>query len=288
MEIYLINDSYKVGFHVSKYEKTLSLSLKKCMDMFPISAAQIYLAGRKGGVLPDRELYSIRKIMETNNSFLVVHGGLFYNLCGGVNEKDEEKRGRYIDSIVKELGCCEKLNCGLILHMGSHKKVDVGKRIMADSINKCLSLSKDMTGGIQTIVLENSAGEGNKLGYRLEDIEDIHSLISPSFSSNVKLCMDTAHAHGAGIIGEIGNMGEFLERVKRSSIELHCFHLNDSKVKAGSKVDRHQNLCEGHLFDRKKLELFMERTKGIPCICEPPGSPLVNLMEVCEVCEYFL
>jgi deoxyribonuclease-4 len=97
------------------------------------------------------------------------------------------------------------------------------------------------------ILIENTAGMGTALGWRLEEVAEILDALE---GLQVGACLDTAHLFAAGydirsergleatielIDGTIG-----LERVP-------VFHVNDSKVPLGGRVDRHEHIGKGKI-----------------------------------------
>ena len=47
--------------------------------------------------------------------------------------------------------------------------------------------------------MENAAGEGNKIASTLEEMRDIIEEVPVNLRPQVKVCIDTAHAFGAGL-----------------------------------------------------------------------------------------
>jgi deoxyribonuclease-4 len=128
------------------------------------------------------------------------------------------------------------------------------------------------------IVLENSAGEGNKLGKNLMELGAIIQSIDPKYQSQVKVCIDTAHIFASGEydLGKPQQVVQFFVDFNQyiGLDHLEVFHLNDSKVPFGSKSDRHINLGLGHEFSegRKGLKYLLEEASylSVPLIGEPP------------------
>jgi deoxyribonuclease-4 len=96
------------------------------------------------------------------------------------------------------------------------------------------------------VLLENTAGQGRELGWRLDHLKRLMELSGVDLG----LCLDTAHAFAAGydlrsfhgvslLLGEIAR-GPGLDRLK-------MLHLNDSKAVFNSRVDRHEHLGLGSL-----------------------------------------
>jgi deoxyribonuclease IV len=94
------------------------------------------------------------------------------------------------------------------------------------------------------VLLENTAGQGLEIGYQPAQLQELMSLSGVP----VGLCLDTAHAFGAGydlrvtagadrLLADIAR-GPGLEHVK-------MLHLNDSRASLASRADRHWHLGLG-------------------------------------------
>lgn len=159
----------------------------------------------------------------------------------------------------------------VVLHPGSHMGQGEGKGIIriADTINEIL----DNTTGITTrLLLETTAGQGSSIGHRFEQISSILDRITQREKTGV--CLDTCHIFAAGY--DIRTVSEYNKTIERfDSIiglkHLYLVHLNDSKKKLGSRVDRHEHIGLG-LIGKKAFELFMndKRFFNIPKIIETP------------------
>lgn len=135
---------------------------------------------------------------------------------------------------------------GLIFHIGSGKELPKSQA-MRQVVDGCQAILKNVSGQTE-LVMENSAGGGQKLGSNPEEIGDMIKLVN---SPRMKVCWDTAHAFEAGIIEthsleEINNLVGRLE--KSFGLEnLTVIHANDSKTPFNSRHDRHENIGQGHI-----------------------------------------
>jgi deoxyribonuclease-4 len=219
----------------------------------------------------------------------------------------------------------------VIVHTGSCVDKEFGENRIADSMlytmtnetsltRICAKTSNrsidDIKGG-RVLLLENCAGEGNKIGKSLDEYKRIFDIyddmveelnvdegMKQRYKSNVGVCIDTAHIFGAGIY-DLGNEREVVKFFKEvdNTIgidRLKAFHLNDSKVEFNSKKDRHQNLGLGHIFNEERvdkegeemsgldgLRTFVDHAMehGIPMIGEPPRSSYGGIFDF-KVMEY--
>ncbi len=163
---------------------------------------------------------------------------------------------------------------GTIIHPGAFKDRKLGLETIAKSINK-INFVKN-----SNLLLENSAGEGNKLCRDFKEIKMVIDNVDISKRKHVGVCLDTAHIWGQGDydlskVEEIDRMFEDFDRI----IGLEKFkllHLNDSEVPKGSKKDRHASLGEGCIwkdsFDSLKHLLNRCEKNKTAMVLETPDS----------------
>ncbi|KAM0676039.1 hypothetical protein COBT_004264, partial [Conglomerata obtusa] len=125
------------------------------------------------------------------------------------------------------------------LHPGSDVN-NLGKKEALSSISRGINELKNKD---VTIVLENTAGDGRKVGYIFEDLRDI--IENVFFKERVGVCLDTCHLFGAGYdIRTRESFTNVMEEFKKivGLRYLKGLHLNDSKENLGSRKDRHECL----------------------------------------------
>lgn len=208
------------------------------------------------------------------------HDSYLINLGHPEVEKLEKSRDAFID----ELHRCEQL--GLVLlnfHPGSHL-VKVAKKdpeyvekimeaelncldVIAESLNIAIEATK---GSSVKLVIENTAGQGTNLGYKFEHLAHIINKVEDK--SRVGVCLDTCHTFTGGYDLRTreaydATMDAF-ERLVGFEY-LSAMHINDSKPKLGSRVDRHHSLGEGEIgWDTFRFIMNDERMDDIPLILE--------------------
>lgn len=135
---------------------------------------------------------------------------------------------------------------GLIFHIGSGKEMprEEAYDIVVGVLKKILKNSR----GKSLLVIENSAGGGESIGSRLEEIARIMKKVR---SPRLALCFDTAHAFEAGIVEKYTpeSVRELAKHID-ATIGLQHFvalHVNDSKTGYDSHHDRHENIGTGYL-----------------------------------------
>ncbi len=200
---------------------------------------------------------------------ILPHDSYLINL--GHPEKSKLKKSR--NAFLDEMQRCEQLGIDrLNFHPGSHLNKISEKdclKTIAESVNLALDKTSDVIA-----VIENTAGQGTNLGYRLEHLQEIMEQVEDK--SRIGVCIDTAHAMAAGydFTGKESyeKFWSDFDRIIGFNY-LKGMHLNDSKKETGSKVDRHASLGEGFL-GKKIFERIAGDTRldGIPLILETPDS----------------
>ena len=126
------------------------------------------------------------------------------------------------------------------------------------------------------LLFETTAGQGNNLGYKFEHLAFLINEIKDK--SRVGVCIDTCHMFSAGYdIRDKNNYEKtFSNFEKIVGFEfLKGMHINDSKVKLGSRVDRHHSLGKGEIgIDAFKFIMNDLRMDDIPLILETIDSSI--------------
>lgn len=211
---------------------------------------------------------------------ILPHDSYLINLGHPEVEKLEKSRDAFID----ELERCRILGLDrLNFHPGSHL-VKISKKdpeyndklmqaeigcldVIAESMNRAIEATKDSN---VKLVIENTAGQGSNLGYKFEHLRHIIDKIEDK--SRVGVCLDTCHTFTAGYDLRTREaydetMGAF-DRIVGSNY-LMGMHINDSKPKLGSRVDRHHSLGQGEIgWDAFKFIMNDSRMDDIPLVLE--------------------
>lgn len=196
---------------------------------------------------------------------ILPHAGYLINPAN----PDPEKRKKSLDSLVQEMERCRLLGLNrLNLHPGSHLGL-VSEAEAVELVAKTMDLALEKVDGI-TLVLENTAGQGNGIG---SDFGTIGSILSQmKFSDRAGFCLDTCHAYSAGydLVSEEGYKKTLTEIEKKIGIKrLKGVHLNDSKTPFESKKDRHESLGKGSLgWDPFKRIMQDKRFNKVPMVLE--------------------
>lgn len=206
---------------------------------------------------------------------LVAHASYLINLAA----TDPAILERSLDALTDELVRCSRLGVhGLVVHPGAHLGAgeEAGIEKVAASLDAVLGDLPDVP---TRVLLENTAGQGTCLGWRLEHLQEMRARVAEP--RRVGFCLDTCHAFAAGYaVHEPAGFEEFVAEVEeRLGLDaLGCLHLNDSVRPFGSRRDRHAHLGEGEiglgLFERLLTE---PRLREIPMVLETePGDDMAG------------
>lgn len=193
------------------------------------------------------------------------HSMYLINLASGNPELIEKS----LQAITGELRRCEKLGLAFtVLHPGSAKDrgIDGAIESIAGQLRKALKATE---GDKAKVLLENMAGQGSTVGDNFEHLKRIYDIVE---SDRVGFCFDTCHAFAAGfdIRTKDGIEDTLSQWDKIIGLDrLNCLHLNDSKGKLGSNLDRHQHIGKGEIGDTP-FAYLMNQFPDIPKVIETP------------------
>lgn len=207
-----------------------------------------------------------------DSSSVIVHMPYLPNLSAPESEMYQKS----IETLADEIFRCNLLGIPyLVIHLGSHlgKGEDHGK---SQLINACIkSLNNYEKRRFQKnkvkILLENSAGQKNSIGSKIEQISEILEKLEPQ---NYGICLDTCHLYASGY--DLSNESKSLELIDNiDSVlglrNLKLFHINDSKGDLGSNLDRHYHIGLGKIGPTGfKTLINNKRLIHIPFIMETP------------------
>lgn len=208
---------------------------------------------------------------ETGIGTVVAHDSYLLNM----GSPDAALRARSVAAFIDELERCEILGVtNLIAHPGAH--VGAGELDGIKTIARSLDeVHKACPGYTAKVTLEITAGQGSNLGYRFEQIGNM--IDATRESDRLRVCFDTEHAFAAGYDirtrdGYERTFGEFDEAIGIKF--LAAFHLNDSKKKFNSRVDRHEHIGKGFIgIDAFRMLVNDRRFWGLPMCLETPKGP---------------
>lgn len=219
---------------------------------------------------------------------LVIHVNYLINLAS----RDAVIREKSIAAFRGELERAEMIGAEyLVLHPGNYKGQSVEQAIAAF----VLGLEAAATGlgpRRTTVLLENTVGCGSQLGCRFEELKSIRDLAGKLTELPIGYCLDTCHLLAAGYnIATGSGLRKTVEEAERvlGLNQVKVIHANDSKTPLGSRVDRHEDIGEGHIgADGFRRILAHPKLRGKPFILETPyddeGDDRRNLETLKKLC----
>lgn len=200
---------------------------------------------------------------------LAIHGPYIINLASPEPSMWKRSVALYREEYSRALRLKARY---LVTHVGSHKGAGESEGIAR--VAQAISEALDGQPASAMILLENTAGSGQGIGYQFEHLAAIRGGVRDP--ARVGVCLDTAHLFAAGYpIHTQGGLDDTVAAFERliGLAQLQLIHLNDSKVPFGSKVDRHWHIGRGHI-GREAFRRIVNHPalKDTPCILETPKS----------------
>jgi len=215
--------------------------------------------------------WSIKKFKENMEKYnykaemVLPHDSYLINL----GHPDREQELKSLNAFIDELQRVEQLGLKYLnFHPGSHLK-KMSEEECLKKIAKNINIALSET-DYSIAVIETTAGQGTNLGYRFEHLASIIELVDKK--ERIAVCIDTAHIFAAGY--DIRTEDSYLKTMEQFDNiigfkYLKGMHINDSKAKLGSKVDRHHSLGKGEIgLDAFKYIMRDKRIDEIPLILE--------------------
>ncbi|USG63761.1 deoxyribonuclease IV [Brevibacillus ruminantium] len=158
---------------------------------------------------------------------------------------------------------------GVVVHFGQSKGGDPleGYKRMIFLLNELLSEWQ----GEAKILIENNAGQGNRMGTTIEELIQVRSLLTSP--ERVGFCLDTCHAFASGL-WRGGDWEEVADKMRTGGFfsALAAVHLNDSVYPCCSFRDRHASIGRGEIgLEPIRQLLQTPELSELPIILETPA-----------------
>lgn len=198
----------------------------------------------------------------------VAHASYLINL-GSADAMLHEKSRR---ALADELQRCDQLSIPLlVVHPGAAvgAPVDESIRRVSTAINR---IFEELPRLRTRLLLETTAGQGSTLGRSFEELAAM--LDGVQEPRRVGVCIDTCHVFAAGYdVRDAAAYSDMLALAERTiGLEsICCWHLNDSRGRLASRLDRHEHIGHGCIGDAGfRHVLADERFFDLPMILETP------------------
>lgn len=260
----------KIGAHVSA-SGGIDKSIDRAQEI-GAEAIQLFISPPQGWRRTNHTDEAIsafkKKISDYEIGPIFFHGIYLINLA---TEK-KENLDKAIDSLIYNMNFAKEIGAqGVIFHVGSHKGAGIDAVIdqIVESLQKILSKSPD--NGVW-LCMENNAGHGNQIGSNFEELALILDKVA---DERLKICLDTCHLLASGYdITQQHTLDIVMDNFEKiiGLDKLVAVHANDAKAGLGSKLDRHENIGEGHIgMSGWKTIIAHDAFKKVPFFLEVPG-----------------
>ena len=245
-------------------------------------AIQVFASNPRGWAMPEANHEADQAFIEKADELEIetyIHAPFLINL-GSPTEgtyknslastKYSLKRGREIKAK------------GVVIHTGS--AVDEGniKKAWKQIHEGMMPILNELDDQDPWLLLEPTAGQGQSLVKRLEDLNNYFEALE--WHPKVGICLDTCHVFAAGHdIKSKGGMSATIDLLVEvaGAERIQLIHANDSMDVLGSLKDRHQNLGDGEIGSKPFAELLAHPAiVDAPLILETPGEELEHGREV--------
>jgi deoxyribonuclease IV len=267
----------RLGFHLS-----IAGSLQRAVSQAQVlgcQALQIFVQNPRGWkwrIVPSKEIHGfIRARCLAGLGPLVVHLSYLPNLATA----DPALYGLSKERLFRELALARDLSADyLVVHPGHGPLNEASFQQVAQALAQAVSQVPPPP----LVLLENTAGQGRELGWRFQHLDQIITASGVPLG----LCLDTAHAWGAGYnLDSPQGIDRMLADIAQGPglDALKIVHLNDSRAPCDARRDRHWHLGLGTI-GLAGLRLFLSHPwlKAEAAIMETPkkhqGHEWFNLM----------
>lgn len=270
-----VDGSVRVGIHASiagGYQNALESAQKLGCNALQIFSASPRMWQGGPARIPDSDAAAFRaRREELGLGPLVIHANYLVNLAA----MQPMLRTRSIQAFHDELVRGVALGADfLVVHPGSRGEARMEAAI-ATIVESVKQAARRVPLDKMRILIENTAGMGTAVGSRLEEVGAIlHGLRG----LGVGACLDTAHLFAAGYdISTAPGLESTITQIEDNiGLEnVHVWHVNDSKIALGGRVDRHEHLGQGKIKAEAFLRLLQHPKLGASAATGLPGRAFI-------------
>ncbi len=242
-----MDGSLRIGIHASiagSYVNALESARKLGCNALQIFSSSPRMWQSGPARIPEADAAAFRaRRAELGLGPLVIHANYLINLAAAQPMLRTRSIQAFHDELVRGVALGADF---LVVHPGSRGEA-TPEQAVSNVIESVKQGSKRISLGNLRILIENTAGMGVAVGSRLEEVAEILAGLK---GVPAAACLDTAHLFAAGydIKSETG-LTSTIDLID-STIGLDrvpVFHVNDSKIPLGGRVDRHENIGEGKI-----------------------------------------
>ncbi len=242
-----MDGSLRIGIHASiagSYVTALESARKLGCNALQIFSSSPRMWQGGPARIPEVDAAAFRaRRAELGLGPLVIHANYLINLAA----VQPMLRTRSIQAFHDELVRAVALGADfIVVHPGSRGEA-TPEQAVSTVIESVKQGSKRISLGNLRILIENTAGMGVAVGSRLEELAEI---LAGLRDVPAAACLDTAHLFAAGYdIKSESGLTSAIDLIETTVglDRVPIFHVNDSKIPLGGRVDRHENIGEGKI-----------------------------------------
>jgi deoxyribonuclease-4 len=270
-----IDGSLRIGIHASiggSYLNALESARKLGCNAMQIFSASPRMWATGSARIPEADAAAFRaRREELSLGPLVIHANYLINLAGMQPMLRTRSIQAFHDELVRGIGLGADF---LVVHPGARgeAKIDLAIATIVNSVKEAV---RRVQLGKLRILIENTAGMGSAVGSRLEEVAAIARGLS---SLGVGACLDTAHLFAAGYdISTESGLETTISQIEQTVglDNVYVWHVNDSKIALGGKVDRHENIGHGKIRAAAFARILRHAKLGASPATGMPGRPFI-------------
>lgn len=238
----------RIGIHTSiagSYLNALESARKLGCNALQIFSASPRMWQGGSARVPDLDATAFRaRREELRLGPLVIHANYLINLAAVQPMLRTRSIQAFHDEIVRAVALGADF---LVVHPGARGEGSTAQAI-STIVESVKQATKRVPLGRLKVLIENTAGMGTAVGSRLEEVGEIIGGLLRDLP--VGACLDTAHLFAAGydIKSEPGFVSTINQIENTVALEnVPVFHVNDSKIPLGGRVDRHEHIGQGKI-----------------------------------------
>jgi deoxyribonuclease IV len=242
-----LDGSLRIGMHTSisgSYLNALESARKLGCNALQIFSASPRMWQGGPARIPEADAAAFRaRREELGLGPLVVHANYLINLAATQPMLRTRSIQAFHDEIVRSIALGADY---LVVHPGARGEARIESAI-ANIIESVKQAAKRVPLGNLRILIENTAGMGSAVGSRLEEVG---AIVRGLAGLGAGACLDTAHLFAAGYdISTAAGLEATISKIDETiGLEnVLVFHVNDSKIPLGGRVDRHAHIGEGKI-----------------------------------------
>ncbi|MFZ2227002.1 MAG: deoxyribonuclease IV [Candidatus Nanopelagicaceae bacterium] len=249
---------------------------------------QVFASNPRGWAMPEPNRTAdeeFRKVANDRDIATYVHAPYLINLGSPTYETYQNSLNstRYSLSRGADIGAL-----GVVIHTGSAVEVNHIPQAWKQIHDGVMPILEALADDAPPLLLEPTAGQGQSLVKRLEDL--VHYFDALENHPKIGVCLDTCHVFAAGhdisIKGGMTATIDLLISVVGTG-RLQLIHANDSMDICGALKDRHQNLGEGYIGLEPFKELINHpAVANVPLVLETPGQEPEHAREIAILKKY--